>query len=99
MVRLNDAYLVEEAEVALIKKELLAALLHPNLRVLLDFKKVRRMSSVAAEMIHDLHRHLESKGRKLALCRLHPELQSILKTLHIPLPQFRDKTSALAANW
>lgn len=99
LVRFNDVYLVEPAEVALIKKELFATLSRPNLRVLLDFKNVRKMSSVAAEMIHDLHRHLQLKGCTLALCRLRSELQPILKTLNIPLPQFRDKSSALAAKW
>ena len=99
MVRFNDAYLVEEAEVALIKKELFAILSRPNLRVLLDFKNVRRMSSTAAEMIHDLHRHLQLKGCTLAMCRLRSELQPILKALNIPLPQYRDKSSALAGDW
>src|SRR5262245_55703332 len=49
-VRINDIYLVEESELALINKELHDNLGHSNLRVLLDFKNVKRMSSAAAQM-------------------------------------------------
>src|SRR5947208_12850531 len=55
-VRVNDVYLVEEAELAHINKELHDHLGHPNLRVLLDFKNVRRMSSTAAMMFAELAR-------------------------------------------
>ena len=46
-VRINDVYLVEESELAFIKKELYDNLTAPNLKVLLDLKNVRRMSSIA----------------------------------------------------
>src|SRR5205823_5361892 len=48
IVRINDTYLVDEAELALVSKELYDNLGLPNLTVLLDFKNVRRMSSTAA---------------------------------------------------
>jgi hypothetical protein len=51
IVRFNDAMLVEEAEIALIKKELCEALNKPNMRVLLDLKNVRRLSSSAVVML------------------------------------------------
>lgn len=100
-VRINDAYLVDEAELALIKKELHEQLGAPNLRVLLDFKNVRRMSSMAALMIIEFARWLQSWGSTMAVCRLKPELKASLQAL----PGFNDisiygeKTEALAERW
>jgi hypothetical protein len=54
-VRFNDIYLVEEAELARIRRELHEHLMRPNLRILLDFKDVRRMSSLGVQMIEALH--------------------------------------------
>lgn len=100
-VRINDVYLVEEAELALINKELHDNLAHPNLRVLLDFKNVRRMSSAAALMFADLARWLRPYGSSLAVCRLRPELKQMMETLHVGdcIPIFGDKPSALMATW
>jgi len=100
-VRINDVYLVEEAELALINKELHDNLAHPNLRVLLDFKNVRRMSSTAALMFADLSRWLRPYGSSLAVCRLRPELKQMMETLHVGdrIPIFGDKPSALMAAW
>jgi anti-anti-sigma regulatory factor len=101
IVRINDIYLVEEAELALINKELHDNLNHPNLRVLLDFKNVRRMSSTAAEMFNDLAKWLRRQGSSLAACRLRPELKDMLQTLHFTdnVPTFSDKSTALMGTW
>jgi hypothetical protein len=66
-VRINDAHLIEEAELALIKKELYDQLGSPNLRVLLDFKNVRRMSSMAGLMIAEFARWLQSWGSTVSV--------------------------------
>jgi hypothetical protein len=101
VVRINDAYLVDEAELALIEKEIRENLTKPNLRVLLDFKNVRRCSSKAVQMVGDMAPWLRSFGSSFAVCRLRPELQEPL----MMLPQlqgirfFDDKTEALAARW
>lgn len=100
-VRINDVYLVEEAELALINKELQDNLGHSNLRVLLDFKNVRRMSTTAVAMFVDLVRWLRPRGSSLALCRLRPELKEMMMTLQLSesIPIYADKASALMASW
>jgi anti-anti-sigma regulatory factor len=99
-VRINDVYLVEEAELALINKELHDNLGHNNLRVLLDFKNVRRMSSNAAQMFAELVAWLRTRGSTLAICRLRPELRDMMSTLlGNSIPVFRDKSSALLGTW
>jgi predicted component of type VI protein secretion system len=101
IVRVSDAFLVEEAELALIKKELHDNLNRPNLRVVLDMKNVRRMSSTAAEMFGELITWLHPFGSKLGMCRLRSDIKEMLKTF--PATQsiryFADKTAALAAQW
>src|SRR5262249_42532365 len=54
IVRFNDPILVEEAEIALIKKELHDHLNKSNMRVLIDCKNIRRMSTSAVRMIDEL---------------------------------------------
>jgi anti-anti-sigma regulatory factor len=100
-VRINDVYLVEEAELALIHKELHDNLGHNNLRVLLDFKNVRRMSSTAAMMVGELSRWLRPNGSTLAICRLRPELKQMMQTLRVgdTIPMYADKPTALMATW
>jgi anti-anti-sigma regulatory factor len=100
-VRFNDIYLVEEAELALVKKELFDNLGRPNLRVLLDFKNVKRMSSTAVAIIRELHGWLRPWGSTLALCRLRPELQGMLQTLSLDaaVRYFPDKKAAYATRW
>ena len=100
-VRINDVYLVEEAELAHINKELHDHLGGTNLRVLLDFKNVRRMSSTAALMVAELGRWLRPNGSSLAICRLRPELKQMMQTLHVgdTIPMFADKPTALMSTW
>jgi hypothetical protein len=99
-IRFNDIYLVEEGEVGLAKKELFEVV-QPHLKVLLDFKNVRRMSSVAAEMIHEFADRMETAGSNLAICRVSSELKSILHTYHVldRVPYFDDKRVALESPW
>jgi len=101
VVRLNDLYLVDEAELALIKKELHDNLNRPNLRVLLDLKNIQRMSSAAAEMLADLKKWLAGFGNSLALCRLRPDLQQMLQAFPSAksLTYFADKSDAFAEKW
>ena len=99
-VRFNDRHLVEEAEIALIKTELCENLRRPNLRVLLDLKNVRRLSTSAAVMLTDVNRWLRHRGSTMAMCRIRPELQEILGVLEVEhIPNFPDKKVALAARW
>jgi pSer/pThr/pTyr-binding forkhead associated (FHA) protein len=101
VVRLNDVYLVEEAEVALVRRELYDNLGGPNLRVLLDFKSIKRMSTAAVVMVDELSSWLKPWGSTLALCRLRPEVEEVMKelTLRNAIPVFPDKWSALSARW
>jgi anti-anti-sigma regulatory factor len=99
-VRFNDRHLVEEAEIALIKKELCDNLSKPNLRVLLDLKNVRRMSTAAVVMLTEVNRWLRHRGCAMAMCRVRAELQEILGVLHVEnIPNYADKKAALAARW
>jgi hypothetical protein len=99
--RFNDRFLVEEAEIALVKKELMVNLKKPTLRNLLDFKNVRKISTAAAEMLVEVYRHLQGKDVRLAMCRIRPELMPMFRELEIlsPIPNFPDKESAITARW
>jgi anti-anti-sigma regulatory factor len=100
-VRINDIFLVDEGEIALIKRELYENLNQPNLRVLLDFKNVKRMSTVAVAMFDEICTWLRPWGSSLAMCRIRPEVQDIMRdlTLRNHVPVFPDKVSALEAKW
>ncbi len=101
LVRLQDVYLVDDAELVHLKRELYENLNHPNLRVLLDFKNVRRMSSAAAELLAELGEWLRRFGSTLAMCRLRPELNDMMRGMK-SLYNFRifpDKETALAQRW
>jgi anti-anti-sigma regulatory factor len=99
-IRFNDVYLVEEAEVHLAKKELFENA-KPGLKVLLDCKNVRRMSSVAAEMIFEFYKKLQTLGSNMAICRVRPELTDILHAYHVleVVPHFSEKRAALTEPW
>lgn len=100
IVRFNDAILVDESEIAMIKKELCDNLSKPNLRVLIDLKNTRRLSSAAVMMLADFYRWLRPWGSTLALCRIRAELMSAMSMLHVEkVPVFKDKKSALEGDW
>jgi len=101
IVRINEAFLVEVAELGLIRKELQENLNLPNLKILLDMKSVRRFSSAAAEMFGDLQRWLRPIGSKLAMCRLRSEMQELLKAFPTAknIALYDEKSTALSADW
>jgi anti-anti-sigma regulatory factor len=101
IVRVNDVYLVEDAELALMNHELHEHLDGPNLRVLIDMKNVKRMSSQAAEMFANLRTWLRPKGSRMAMCRLRPEFEQMFRTYPVTqdMPIFSEKPKALAAKW
>jgi predicted component of type VI protein secretion system len=101
IVRVNDAFLVEEAELSLINKELHDNLNRPNLKIVLDMKNVRRMSTTAAEMFGDLLSWLHPFGSKLAMCRLRPDIREMLQVFSATqnIPYYTDKAAALSAHW
>ncbi len=100
VVQFNDARLIEESEIAMIKKELCDNLNKPNLRVLLDLKAVRKLSSQAVIMLTDFARWLRPWSSTLAFCRVRPELESALGMLQVEnIPIYKDKGTALASKW
>ena len=101
LVRIQDVYLVDDAELVHLKKELHDNLSHPNLRVLLDFKNVRRMSTSATEMLAELVQWLRTFGSSLAMCRLRPELQTMMQGMQslYGFRLFPDKEAALKQRW
>jgi anti-anti-sigma regulatory factor len=100
IVRVNDTMLIDESEIAMIKKELCDNLNKPNLRVLLDLKNVRRMSSAAVMMLTDFYRWLRPWGSTLAFCRIRPELESAMNMLRVEnVPIFKDRRTAISGDW
>jgi anti-anti-sigma factor len=100
-MRFHDVSLVEESELALLRKELFSNASQTDMRVLLDFKNVRRMSSTATDIIVDLHRHVRARGSRMALCSLRPELHFAFEARNLlqSLLLYPDKQTALAAHW
>jgi anti-anti-sigma regulatory factor len=99
-VRINDTIIVEEAEIQHIKKELTDNLNRPNLRILLDLKNVRRMSTNAISMITDFSRWARPFGSKVAICRIRPELKDMMAIMQVAnIPIFPDKPTAYASKW
>jgi anti-anti-sigma regulatory factor len=101
IIRFSDARLVDESEIALVRKEIQDQVDQLGMRILLDFKNVRRLSTEAVKMLVDLYRWLRGQQSRLALCRLAPELQWVLDTLNAiqPVEHFTDKQSALNSAW
>jgi anti-anti-sigma regulatory factor len=101
VVRIQDVYLVDDAELVHLRKELHDNLGHPNLRVLLDFKNVRRMSTAAAEMLAETVEWLRRAGGSVAMCRLRPELKGMMEGMQsiYDFRIFADKDVALKQRW
>ncbi|QVL33278.1 FHA domain-containing protein [Telmatocola sphagniphila] len=101
IIKLNDIYLVEEAELTLIKKELHDNLNRSNLKVVVDLKNVQRMSSQGAEMFGELATWLKKQGSNLALCRVRADIAGMLHsfpaTKHLLI--YRNKEAALLGKW
>jgi hypothetical protein len=98
-VRFNDVKIVEEGEIAMIKKELCDQLGKSNLRIVLDLKNVRRLSALGVNMIGEFHRWLGPRCSTMVLCRVRSDIQRMLRTLHVNLPIYPDKRSAISARW
>ncbi len=98
-VRFNDLHLVDEGEIALIRKELSDYLSNPNMRILLDCKNIRRLSTTAVHMLSEMYRWFRSKGSSVALCRIQPELQGIIHTMIPHIPYYPDKQRAIESSW
>jgi anti-anti-sigma regulatory factor len=99
-VRFNDRQLIDEGEIAMIKKELCEHLARPNLRVLLDCKNVGRMSTAAVLMISEFYKWLRPWGSTMAICRLRTELQGMLRTMDLAkIPIYHDKRTAVKERW
>lgn len=101
IVRVNDVYLVDEAELALINRELHDNLNRNNLKILLDMKNVKRMSSAAVEMFANLKVWLRPFNSKLAFCRLKSEFVDMFGTYPATqgLPIFESKEKAFSSKW
>jgi anti-anti-sigma regulatory factor len=99
-IRFHDSMMVEEAEISLIKKEMCDHLARPNLRILLDCKNVKRMSTSAVLMIREFRRWLRPFGSTMALCRVRDDIKPILAVMDAEnIPLFHDKKAALLGRW
>ena len=99
VVMINDMQLVDDAELAHLKKELHDNLNFPNLKVLLDFKVVRRMSTAAAEMLAGMADWLARTGGTIAMCRMSTDINRMMLGMQsvYNFRIFGDKAQALAA--
>ena len=99
-VRFNDMKIVDEGEITMIKKEMCEYLGKSNLRILLDLKNVRRLSTLGVNMLGEFERWLGPRGSTIAMCRVRREIQGMLRTLHVDGFQiFPDKRSAISGKW
>jgi anti-anti-sigma regulatory factor len=98
-VRLTDTQMIDDAEIALVKKELCDNLGRNNLRILIDFKNVKRMSSAAANMFAEFYTWARNYGSTLAFCRLRPDMKAMLATMGLSVPVFDNKSLALRERW
>jgi anti-anti-sigma regulatory factor/pSer/pThr/pTyr-binding forkhead associated (FHA) protein len=101
VVRVLNIYLVDEAELAAMKKDLQENLNRNFLRILLDMKDVQRMSTAAAMMLGNFAGWVTQFGSKMAMCRLRPDLRTILRDV-APTAQirhFREKETAMTKDW
>jgi anti-anti-sigma regulatory factor len=100
IIRFNDPMLIDESEIAMIKSELCSNLNKASLRVLLDLKNVRRISSAAVLMLTDLSRWLRPWGSTLAFCRIREEVESAMGMLRVEnVPIFKDRKTAMTSKW
>jgi anti-anti-sigma regulatory factor len=101
VVRINEAELLDSGELSIIRKELRDNLGRNHLKVLLDLKNVRSLSSSAAEMIGELDSFLKKHGSKLAVCRVRDELKKMLHAIASTsrIPIHRDHDAAKTAKW
>lgn len=97
-VRFNDANLVDEGEVSMMRAELCSRLDARNQRVLLDCKNVSRMSTGAVQMLDQVYKWLRSRGTSMVLCRVRRDLEIMLKTMS-DIPLYQDKRQALVSRW
>jgi anti-sigma B factor antagonist len=67
----------------------------PNL--LLNFRRVEYLASVAIGKLLGLHRKVQSAGGRLALCRLSPATDELLEIMHLKqvIPGYDDEQEAL----
>lgn len=95
-IRVSEARLTDEGEVKFLETWLSRDLKEPGLRVLIDFKDVRRMSCAAVAMLARLHGRLATSGGRLALCRMRPDQQELVRTFSElrRVPIFADRHAA-----
>ena len=99
-IRFNDPKMVEQSEIALIKKELSENCSKPNMRVLLDLKNIRKLSTQGAMMLAEVSRLLRSKGSTMALCRVRADIEAAMDILRIEnIKSFNDRDVALNDRW
>lgn len=101
VVRILDAYLVESAELTHLRRELEENLGGKGQRVLLDCKDVRRMSTAGVFLFAQFAQWLRQRSSTVAVCRLRPELESMMSDMRdvCPVRVFREKDAAVAAWW
>ena len=100
IVRFNDTHIVDEAEIAHLKRELCDTLDKPNLRIVLDFKNVRRLSANGVIMLREFRHWLGPRGGVFSVCRVRDEIRSVITTLlGNEIAMFSDKSTAMAGKW
>jgi len=100
VVRINDSKLVDDSEIAFVKKEMCDNLNRPNLRILLDFKNLQRVSTAGVMMVREFYHWLKPWGSSMAICRVRQDLRSVLTSFsQDKILLFSDKKTAIASKW
>jgi anti-sigma B factor antagonist len=84
LVRLGKHRVLDEQTVNKISDELLGVADRPDChRLLLDLSGVTQLSSAMLAKLVQLHKKMVSKGEKLRLCGLNPQLRSVFATTRL----------------
>jgi anti-anti-sigma factor len=98
VAKFNARYILEEEKVQSVGKQLLSLgeQVGPR-RLVLNFDAVERLSTEMLGKLIALHKRIEAKGGRLALCNVKPQLYEILKILKLPqiLSIYADEEEAL----
>ena len=88
---------IVDLEIIRVLGEQLLGLVDEGRRVVLDFSRVKRLSTALVGKVVALHKRLNSVGGRLALCQVAPHLREALELLKLPrlVPIYDEEREAL----
>ena len=88
---------IVDLEIIRVLGEQLLGLVDEGRRVVLDFSRVKRLSTALVGKVVALHKRLNRVGGRLALCEVAPHLREALELLKLPrlVPIYDEEREAL----